>query len=407
MISVVVINGGRGAGSLLPALQRRRNIHLTSVINAYDDGKSTGEVRRHFSMLGPSDIRKVQELLLPDSDNGKHWRVLFSYRYPVSSPHDAVIEQLQRFADGGCVSPIVDPALDPGPATAALRVFVRCFLDHLRISEKIIGSPFDFSDCSLMNCVYGGAFLYFERDLERAVEYINQLFEVEGRVLVAGVDNKHLAALREDGGILYSEADIVEQRSSTRIRKLVMLDAPLLSGSLDLLNDAEQSRYLASRHRPGTASQQVQNVLRDADIIVYAPGTQHSSLYPTYLLRGVADAIGENRKALKVFVTNIGADFETPDYVASDYINGAFQYLTASTKARWTELDLFTHNLVNDGCELLESAVPVDIDGLQKVPAQLLLRPLMAEGGAGRHDGERLTDIVIQLYREQLELDLQ
>lgn len=403
MINVVVINGGRGAGTLIPALQQRGNISLTSVVNAYDDGKSTGEVRRHFSMLGPSDIRKVQELLLPHSPMGDQARILFGQRYPAPTEHSAVVEQLERFASGVTETPFLSPPVDLGPLIPALRVFVRHFLDHLQISEKIIGAPFDFSDCSLLNCIYGGAFLYFDQDLEKAVEYLNQLFEIQGRVLVAGVDNKHLAALREDGGILYCEADIVEQRSNTRIRQLVMLDEPLARGSLDVLNDREQQRYLDSRHSAGNASQPVQHALRDADVIIYAPGTQHSSLYPTYLLRGIADAIGENRKALKVFVTNIGADFETPDYVASDYILGAFQYLRASTETPWSETDLFTHNLVNDGVAGLASAVDVDLGRLEKHPVPLVRKPLTTEALRGRHDGESVVDTVMELHRNRLE----
>ena len=68
MLNVVVINGGRGASTLIPKLLDKENLYVTSIVNAYDDGKSTGEIRRFFSMLGPSDIRKVQELLLPKFD---------------------------------------------------------------------------------------------------------------------------------------------------------------------------------------------------------------------------------------------------------------------------------------------------------------------------------------------------
>jgi 2-phospho-L-lactate transferase/gluconeogenesis factor (CofD/UPF0052 family) len=60
MLNVVVLNGGRGAASIIPALLCREGLNVTSVVNAYDDGKSTGEIRRFFDMLGPSDIRKVQ-----------------------------------------------------------------------------------------------------------------------------------------------------------------------------------------------------------------------------------------------------------------------------------------------------------------------------------------------------------
>ena len=37
----------------------QKNIDLTLLINAYDDGKSTGEIRKRISgLLGPSDFRK-------------------------------------------------------------------------------------------------------------------------------------------------------------------------------------------------------------------------------------------------------------------------------------------------------------------------------------------------------------
>ena len=65
MLNIVILNGGRGAESLIPEILKIKNIKLTSLVNAFDDGKSTGEIRFFFDMLGPSDIRKVQRLLLP------------------------------------------------------------------------------------------------------------------------------------------------------------------------------------------------------------------------------------------------------------------------------------------------------------------------------------------------------
>ena len=60
MINVVILNGGRGASTLIPAILGNPEIELTSIVNAYDDGKSTGEIRRFFNMLGPSDIEKFK-----------------------------------------------------------------------------------------------------------------------------------------------------------------------------------------------------------------------------------------------------------------------------------------------------------------------------------------------------------
>ena len=95
MINIVIFNGGRGAGTIIPALQSIENIKITSIVNAYDDGKSTGEIRRFFNMLGPSDIRKVQQLMLPKGDpdfESNNW--LFEYRFPSNIPSNVIRSKL-------------------------------------------------------------------------------------------------------------------------------------------------------------------------------------------------------------------------------------------------------------------------------------------------------------------------
>ena len=69
MNNVVIFSGGRGSSSLLSAIRSMDNVQsITSLINTYDDGKSSGELRKIFNMPGPSDIRKVQELYLNKSN---------------------------------------------------------------------------------------------------------------------------------------------------------------------------------------------------------------------------------------------------------------------------------------------------------------------------------------------------
>ena len=51
--------GGRGSGALSALLVSNPRVQLTVAINGYDDGASTGEVRRFLGdSLGPSDFRK-------------------------------------------------------------------------------------------------------------------------------------------------------------------------------------------------------------------------------------------------------------------------------------------------------------------------------------------------------------
>src|SRR5262249_61252556 len=58
-VRVVLFSGGRGSGVLSKQLLKDPHIQLTMAINGYDDGASTGEVRRFLGdSLGPSDFRK-------------------------------------------------------------------------------------------------------------------------------------------------------------------------------------------------------------------------------------------------------------------------------------------------------------------------------------------------------------
>src|SRR4051794_1732406 len=59
IVEVVVFTGGRGSAVLSERLIANPRIHLTLAVNGYDDGASTGEVRRFLGdALGPSDFRK-------------------------------------------------------------------------------------------------------------------------------------------------------------------------------------------------------------------------------------------------------------------------------------------------------------------------------------------------------------
>src|SRR5262245_25279985 len=99
MFNIVQFSGGRGTKALTRAFLRRNHSHLVSVVNAYDDGKSTGAIRRIFRMLGPSDIRKNQEeMLFPYQKDYESFQHLFAWRYPAGTDHDAAVADLERFA---------------------------------------------------------------------------------------------------------------------------------------------------------------------------------------------------------------------------------------------------------------------------------------------------------------------
>ncbi|MEN9633889.1 MAG: hypothetical protein RL077_2293 [Verrucomicrobiota bacterium] len=404
MLNVVVLNGGRGAATVIPALLRRQGFNVTSVVNAYDDGKSTGEIRRFFGMLGPSDIRKVQELMLPenDPDHAANLRV-FQYRYADDCQRGEVLAGLQAFADGSARD-LAGAVFRNRKVDRGLRRFIREFLDGLSPIEKAQGRQFNFNGCSVMNCIYAGAFLAFDRNIESATRYIDRLFKLKGTVLPTSIEDRTLVALRENGDMLYSEAEIVELRSNARIERVYLLDGTLDRAKFETLTADEKRFFLEKHHCFVDVSSGVRLAVKQADIIIYSAGTQHSSLYPTYLASGLASAIADNR-AFKVFVTNIGADYETPDYSASDYIKGAHRYLSLSGRRQYTMPELFDVVLINQSqLKAGETYVKYDEEAFAEIPVRRVVDVFESVERPGRHDGDKVVQTILDLYEEATRL---
>jgi 2-phospho-L-lactate transferase/gluconeogenesis factor (CofD/UPF0052 family) len=399
MLNVVILNGGRGAASVVTSLISRQGLHVTSVVNAYDDGKSTGEIRRFFGMLGPSDIRKVQELMLPKDDpDYKANSHLFNYRFSFDCDRKEILAHLNFFVKIDQAD-LVGVKIINSKVRSSLKIFVSEFLNGLNGIEKVKGEEFNFADCSIMNCLYAGAFLAFNRNIELATLYIDRLFKLRGTVLPTSIEDKKLVALRENGQMLFSEAEIVELRSNVRLERIFLLDEMLDKSRFDVL-DINEKRYYLNRHNCYVAvSPRVKQALQQADIIIYAAGTQHSSLYPTYMSAGLAQTIGENNSAFKVFITNIGADYETPRYKASDFIRGAHRYLNLSNECSFGMADFFDVALINQSrLKADESYVEYDEAGFADIDVLRVVDVFELQDSHGKHDGEKVVQTILDMY---------
>lgn len=401
MLNVVIINGGRGASTLISKLLEQNGVHVSSIVNAYDDGKSTGKIRDLFDMLGPSDIRKVQGLMLPKSDpDFEVNQRLFLYRYPKNCARSQSLKELNEFASKK-TEILAGVRFSNKKVEYALRQFIKEFLCGLESEEKMRGVRFNFKDCSIMNCLYAGAFMIFDRNIEKASNYIERLFRLLGRVLPTSIENKVLVAQLENGNILYSEAEIVEMRSNVRIDRVYILEKYLNKERFEKLS-IEEKRYYLERHNCFiSVSEKVRLSLQQADIIIYAPGTQHSSLYPTYMSSGLAQSIADNQSTLKFFITNIGADYETPTYKASDYVKGAYRYLRMSDHRRYAMEDLFDYIFINKYHNRSNrDYVEFDEQSFKNIPIDLIVDNFESCEKSGKHDGGKLTEKIMLLYEE-------
>ena len=375
---VVLFSGGRGSGVLSKELVRDPRIRLTLAINGYDDGASTGEVRRFLGdSLGPSDFRKnASRLALELGTCAPSLVELLDARLPGRLSPGEAIATLRRTAEA---TPPVARRLD-------------AFIDEFSRAAR----PFDFSDCSVGNLVFAGSFLLTGRHFNAAVDdYCGLLGLPVGLVEnVTDGTNAYLVAIGADDTVLGSEEEIVGAAGHNRIKDIYLIDRPLSEAERDSLARGGAARAVTlfgDRRATVGLNPRLAERLRAADLIIYAPGTQHSSLFPSYLTPGLSTAIARNLGAIKLLVTNLQADAEIAGSTAVDIIERALHYLQEKGAVRAPTPCLITHYIVNDpaGAEAGSPYVPLGhIDALED--PRLVRIANYEDGVTGRHDAAKI-----------------
>lgn len=375
-LSVVVFSGGRGSSVLSRELIGRRDVRLTLAINGYDDGRSTGEVRRFLgNSLGPSDFRKNASLLARTLNRGDQ----------------ALVDLLDvRLADGVAREAALARLHEIGHPQ------VRERLDTFEAELLGTGKPFDFTDCSVGNLVFAGSFLRAGRRFNDAVDdYCGLLGLPPGLVdNVSDGTDAYLVAVDLNDRLLGSEADIVDAKRRNRIKDIYLIERRLSGHEADAiaaLPAAEMAARLSALERAVPINPRLLAAIVAADIIVYSPGTQHSSLFPSYLTRGLSSAIAANLTAIKLLITNIQADAEIADTTAVEIIEKAVYYLQDKGSRTIPAPCLITHYVMNDP-RASEDAIPyVPLGRLDSIEDPRLVRIGNYEDGiTGRHDAARV-----------------
>ncbi|MBP1633524.1 MAG: hypothetical protein H6Q10_98 [Acidobacteria bacterium] len=399
-LRVVLFSGGRGSAALSTQLVRRADVSLTIAINGYDDGLSTGEVRRFLGdALGPSDFRKNASRVAKELRSCPPAAIdLLDLRLPEGATRDEALAVFDAAAGRRATAPGWGSRACAlaGDLPAELRGRIGARLDAFRDELLASGRPFEFSDCSLGNLVFAGSFLACGRRFNDAVDDYCALVGLPAGLVdnVTDGTNAFLVALDADGRLLASEGEIVDATRQNRIADIYLIDRPVdeagrerLAGlPVERLHEALEARTV----RPGL-SPRVADALARADLIVYAPGTQHSSLFPSYLVPGLCDAIADNLGAVKVLITNLQADAEIAGSSAVDIIERAVFYLKEKGRRAIPTPCLITHYIINDPGHGRPEASYVPLGKLDTFEDPRLVRVGHYEDGVtGRHDGSKV-----------------
>jgi 2-phospho-L-lactate transferase/gluconeogenesis factor (CofD/UPF0052 family) len=396
-LDVVLFSGGRGSAALARQLVSSATVNLTIVINGYDDGASTGEVRRFLGdSLGPSDFRKNASNLAAALRSCPGELIeLLDLRLPQSYAFDGALALIseQRGDDPGATR--VRRLLESIPAEARDAVISR--LQRFATEVQTSGRGFDFGDCSVGNLVFAGAFLLAGRDFNRAVDDYCALVGLPAGVVdnVTSGENAFLVAIESTGRLLATEAAIVDSATPNRIRDIFLLDRPLTTEEITAIESAgpKAEAMLRARAPRLRVNPRVADRIRSADLIIYGPGTQHSSLFPSYLTPGICDAIAGNLGAMKVLVTNIQPDAEITGSNALDLVGKAVYYLRGRDTLSVPTPFLVTHSLLNDPSVPEATRPYVPLGPTETIEDPRLVRiGNYEEGLTGRHHAARVLE---------------
>jgi len=235
------------------------------------------------------------------------------------------------------------------------------------------------------------------------VDHVGKLFNMRGETITNSNENRYLVAIRENGMIMNSEAEIVESRASIRIAEIYIVDRPLTTTektNLDTLPMKDKMKYLQRFSNTPRMNSRCADAIKEADVIIYSPGTQHSSLYPTYMTAGLGAVVRHNSEAMKVFISNIGEDYETPAYSVSELVAGALRRFKQSDPEGHSPTAYINYVLANNvfrKTDSLSKYIRCDPEDVELLGISCLAADFEETKDWGKHNGEMVSKTILHL----------
>ena len=209
-----------------------------------------------------------------------------------------------------------------------------------------------------MNIIFAGSYFYNKKNINKSIDGLSKLFGIKEKVYSCGTKNLFLLGINQNNKVFDSESKIVEQRSNVNMKDIFLTNKKLV---LNDLSKKDKIKKIYLNATKDNISYEAKIKIQKANIIIYSPGTPFSSLYPSYFCNNIGYFISNNKKAKKILITNIGSDYETPDFDANDYIMNTLKYLKFNNKNIQNRY-LITDILVNKPYKLTNSSVLPNIN---------------------------------------------
>lgn len=300
MKNIVIISGGTGNDALLRGIyDLYPNANVKVLVNAYDDGKSTGLCRNITNTLGVSDIRKNHYRMYSIKNSGNENQFIKSFyndRFNLEHGNELMV------------------------VLAKLSLWSMSWMNEYaeRFFAKVKEGTV-FNDFNIANIIYSE--MYNELGYDETNRKMCEMLGIDDFVVLNSFENVTLGAMTETS-LLEDEASIVDfNNKNDKIRSLTYKsDSPII-----INNDAI-------------------NVINSADILIISTGTFWSSILPT-LEYGKLFKVINNSQAKKFWFLNNEEDKDAKGVGSNEFI-GVVNKLGLDLK-KFTIIENY------DACELL------------------------------------------------------
>lgn len=422
-LKVVVFGGGTGLSNIIGGDSRRQDWrqnpfrglkeifpHCHSIVCITDDGGSTGELLKDLPLIALGDLRHVllssvtrshlETKFHLNSLGAEHLAIafhgIFNYRF-ISAP----IGWQQLLQDSGA-------NLDDIPVS--LLEFITSLLEAL-FTDKRLSVTLQRPQC-LGNLLLAAA-IYRHLEPSSDCNELTASYQIVRTATIRG-----LAELCQAIG-LHPLAILPCTTTAAQLQVLY-------SNGVQVTGESKSSycrrgfpvdRVFVEFSRKPFVQPEVMDLIAEADILLFAPGSLYSSIIPIMQTPGIASAIRKNFKALKLLVANIwvqkGETDVAPDapdrkFYVSDLVQAYQRNIPGGVK------DLFSHILSLNLAEIpgsvlqryaLEEKEPIYLDrkrvrelGLEVIAAPLFSRDLLGHRRVIQHDADALALAIQALY---------
>jgi uncharacterized cofD-like protein len=313
---IVAIGGGTGLSTLLAGLKAYTQ-NITAVVTVTDEGGSSGRLRNEWGVLPPGDIRNCLVSL---------------------AEHDSSLNNILNFR-----------------------------FDRGELAGHNLGNLILLATTELTG------------DFHLAVEELNHLLAIRGRVLPVTTEAVTIAGKTRRGEILRGELEITGRGADIQSVWIEPRDARPVSDVLA--------------------------AFRTADAIILGPGSLFTSILPNLLIKDVAESLS-TISAPKVYIVNLMTQpGETPDMNILDHVEWIRQslgcypdYVIANT-GRIPEQYLETYKASGADALILDER---QAEALEKAGCKILTGDFIrvTESGTLRHHTQKLAETIVKIVRE-------